>query len=113
MRSFCLFNLNGIFSVDIQKNPFLRWGGQNSHLNDVQIPLQNASDVVNEDGYHFVNLTEVMNNSSEFRLLVRGHVLDYKGCSGKESNFTYNGELNSLEITFFPFSTKLCSRLVF
>lgn len=58
----------------------------------MQIPLQNNSDIFNEDGYHVFNLTDVMVNATEFRLLVRAHVIDSKGCSGKESNFTYKGK---------------------
>lgn len=33
-----------------------------------------------------------MVNATEFRLLVRAHAIDNKGCSGKESNFTYKGK---------------------
>lgn len=78
--------------MGIQNNPFLRWGGQNTHLNEIQIPLQNTSDIEYEDGYHSVNLTDVMSNATEFRLLVRAHVIDNKGCSGKESTFMYKGK---------------------
>lgn len=81
-------------SVGVQNNPFLRWGGQNTNLKEIVIPLQNTSDLLdNDEGFHSVNLTEVMQNASEFRLLVRAHIVDNKGCSGKESNFTYRGKL--------------------
>lgn len=77
----------------MQSNPFLRWGGQTKHIDEIQIPLQNTSDITeNEDGYHLVNLTETMSNATEFRLLIRAHVIDNKGCEGRESNFTYKGK---------------------
>lgn len=84
-----------LFSVGIQNNPFLRWGGQNRNLQEIQIPLQNSTEFFdNDEGFHLVNLTEVMTNSSEFRLLVRAHIVDSKGCFGRESNFTYRGKVN-------------------
>lgn len=84
-----------LFSVGIQNNPFLRWGGQNRNLQEIQIPLQNSTEFFdNDEGFHLVNLTEVMRNLSEFRLLVRAHIVDSKGCFGRESNFTYRGEIN-------------------
>lgn len=84
-----------LFSVGIQNNPFLRWGGQNRNLQEIQIPLQNSTEFFdNDEGFHLVNLTEVMRNLSDFRLLVRAHIVDSKGCFGRESNFTYRGEIN-------------------
>lgn len=77
----------------MQNNPFLRWGGQTKHLNDIQIPIQNTTEYSEiEDGYHLVNLTETMFNATEFRLLIRAHAIDNKGCYGRESNFTYKGK---------------------
>lgn len=82
-----------VFSVAIQNNPTLRWGGQNKNLENIQIQLQNSSDTFdNDEGVRSVDLTEVMKNSTEFRLLVRAHIVDDKGCYGRESNFTYKGK---------------------
>lgn len=82
------------FSVGMQNNPFLRWGGQTTHLNDILIPFPNTTEYgESEDGYRSVNLTETMPNATEFRLLIRAHVIDNKGCYGRESNFTYKGKL--------------------
>lgn len=83
-----------VSSVGIQKNPLLRWGGQNAHLHDIHVPLQNASGFSeNEEGFYSVDFTRSMPNSSDFRLLVRAHVVDSKGCNGKQANFTYTGKL--------------------
>lgn len=61
---------------------------------EIQISLQNTTDSPEtlDEGFQLINLTDVMKNATEFRLLVRAHVLDNKGCSGKESNCTYKGK---------------------
>lgn len=102
-----------LFSVGIQNNPFLRWGGQNRNLQEIQIPLQNSTEFFdNDEGFHLVNLTEVMRNLSDFRLLVRAHIVDSKGCFGRESNFTYRGEihLNNTQLLNYLNNTQILTQ---
>lgn len=59
-----------------------------------EIPLKNFSGSINqEDGYHLVNLTQTMSNSTEYNILVKAHVIDSKRCAGNETSYTYNGNV--------------------
>lgn len=76
-------------SVGVQNNPLLPWGGLTTHFKEIHIPFENLT--TTDDGYQSVNLTKPIANATEFRILVRAHVIDNNGCFGKENNFTHKG----------------------
>ena len=45
-------------------------------------------------------MTDTMANATEFRILIRAHVIDNKGCYGRESNFTHTGKWLDFVLAF-------------
>lgn len=76
----------------MKPNTRLRWGGRNLEIENTEIPLTINNSNAIEEGFHAVNLSKVMVNSTDFKLLVKAHVIDSKQCAGNESFFTYNGK---------------------
>lgn len=77
----------------------MTWGGQHKNVTSIQQPLHdstNESDI-NRVGVHTFNLTEIIGDTAEYRLLIRAHVVDAEGCYGNDGNFTYSGMLRTIE----------------
>lgn len=70
----------------------MTWGGQYKNIGDFQQPLYDANGRLHSSGFNMVNLSGIIDNEMSFRLLIRAHVVDNKGCHGNDSNFTYSGE---------------------
>lgn len=52
---------------------------------------------MNSVGVHTFNLTEVIGDTVEYRLLIRAHVVDTEGCYGNDGNFTYSGMVKTMK----------------
>lgn len=89
-------------SVQIKPNARLWWGGPNTAVSSREIPLKYFNESIDqEDGYHLVNLTQSITNSTEFNILVKAHVIDSKKCAGNETSYTYSGKILNHPIKLF------------
>lgn len=75
----------------------MTWGGQYKNITEIQLSLRNENgSTIDTEGIYLVNLTDNIGNETEFRFLVRAHVVDEQGCYGKDGNFSLNGKLFQL-----------------
>lgn len=59
-------------------------------MKNIQQPIHKVNgSVTKSEGFHLVNMNGTIGDSTEYRLLIRAHVIDNEGCHGRDSNFTY------------------------
>lgn len=78
--------------VGYQNNPSLTWGGRYKNIDEFEYILHDETGKILTSGLHSINLTEVIKNEKNYRLLIRAYVVDHKGCHGKDSNKTIIGK---------------------
>lgn len=77
-------------SVGIQTNPSLTWGGRYRHLETIHQYIDDQDNGLQHNGSHYVNISEALvDTEPSAQFLVRAHVIDVDGCTGKDTNSTY------------------------
>lgn len=73
-----------------QKNPSLTWGGQFHQLDVFNLTLISKNDEFLKYGHFKYNLSSPLKPRSRF--LMRSHVVDNKGCRGRDTEFSIFGK---------------------
>lgn len=97
---YLFFSPRHLSSVGIQSNPSLTWGGRYKHLDTIAQYIDNADNALQHNGSCYVNISEALvDTAPSAQFLVRAHVVDFDGCTGKDSNFTY-GKLRCFQSAY-------------
>lgn len=78
------------YSVGILNNPSLTWGGRYQHMENIHQTINTGDNGLGYNGSYFVNITKtIADGMPNAQFLIRAHVIDSSGCTGKDTNITY------------------------